>query len=168
MQREDFEAVADFMGDTIQIALQKGLEVRPMLFGVALDQKHKVEGWGIKDGIEVFFTDDAVGQGGKAIAEQQLLQMTTDPRVDIGVLVFRAWVVPESTHLPTPDQAYDISKHPDAKDGFVAVLRTQEYGTIAMYELNEAERSIIKIPLRWDGTGWSGRFMHRPRGESMN
>ena len=48
------------------------------------------------------------------------------------VLVFRAWVVPESKHLPTAEQAFDVSKHPDAKDGFIAVLRTQEYSRIAM------------------------------------
>ena len=57
---------------------------------------------------------------------------------------------------------------PDAKDGFIAVLRTQEYSTIAMYEFNEQERSIVKIPLRWDAAGWSGRFMHRSRDQSLN
>jgi len=168
MEREDFEAVADFIGTTIQLALQKGLDVRPMLFGLAVDAKHKVEGWGVSEGVDVYFTDDAVAAGGKAAAEQLLLKMTLDPRVDVGVLVFRAWVVPESVHLPTPEQAHDVSKHPDARDGFIAALRTQDYGTIAMYEYNEPERSIIKIPLRWDGPGWSGRYMHRSRDQSLN
>ena len=168
MDREDFEAVADFLGDTIQIAVQKGLDVRPMLFGVAIDEKHKVEGWGAKEGIDVYFTDQAIAAGGKAAAEQELLKMTLDPRVDMGVLVFRAYVVFESKHLPTPEQAFDVSKHPDARDGFVAILRTSSYSTVAMYEFDERQQSITKIPLRWDGTGWTGRFMHRARGESLN
>lgn len=168
MQREDFEAAADFMFANVERAIKEGLEVTPMIFGLQMRADHTVAAHCAFEAAPFFLE----GQGlvGKEMAAAALLHVAKNEQADIAVLVTRAWIL-VTDKLPTPAEVQDpdlIANNPDAKDGYVLFLRTADFATVAQALYDEQARTLDRQPMQWGPGGYQGRFSHRRGGESMN